>query len=131
MFDNYVFTNGTCHNVAENGKVIGFEAETRVTYYRGIPLSMVSEVEFEVDGLPVPREALRVSLDRKEWFTMAEAETVYDYKWEYGEPLVVRALVDGGLRKGEHDVTMRVKVWPAYYPMPAGGERTRKVIVGN
>lgn len=129
MFDNYVFTKDSCRNIAENGKTVGFEAETLITYYRGIPLSMVSEVELEVDGLPVPREKLLVSLDRQQWFTMAEAETVASYKWEYGEPLVVRAMVDGGLRRGEHDVTMRLKVWPAYYPMPAGGERTRRVVV--
>ena len=56
-------------------------------------------------------------------------ETVTFYKWEYGEPLYIRAYVDGGLRKGEHDVGLFVSVWPAYYPMPAGGRRERKVVI--
>lgn len=129
MFDNYVFTKDSCKNVTENGKIVGFEAETLITYYRGIPLSMVYDVGLEVDGLPVPREKISVSLDRETWFTLAEAETVASYKWEYGEPLYVRAGVPGGLRPGEHDVRMNVSVWPAYYPMPAGGERTRRVVI--
>lgn len=129
MFDNYVFTKDSCHNVEADGKIIGFELQTLITYYRGIPLSMVYHVGVEVDGIPVPRELLRISLDREEWFTLAEAETVATYKWEYSEPMYVRALVDGGLRKGEHDVRMSLSVWPAYYPMPAGGERKRKVVI--
>jgi hypothetical protein len=129
MFDNYVFTKDSCHNVEENGKIIGFEMQTLITYYRGIPLSMVYEVGISVDGIPVPREMLRISLDQVEWFTLAESETISTYKWEYSEPMYVRVLVDGGLRKGEHDIRMNLSVWPAYYPMPAGGERTRKVVI--
>jgi hypothetical protein len=129
VFDNYVFIENSCKNVAKGEKIIGFEAQTLITYYRGIPLSMVYDIGLEVDGLPVPREALRISLNGEDWFTPAEAETVTSCKWEYGEPLTVRALVDGGLRKGEHDVRMNVSVWPAYYPVPAGGERVRKVVI--
>lgn len=129
MFDNYVFTEGSCKNVIENGAVVGFEAETLITYYRGVPLSMVYDLGLEVDSLPVPREKLRISLDRETWFTLAEAETVTSYKWEYGEPLHVRADVAGGLRPGEHDIRMTLAVWPAYYPVPAGGERTRRVVI--
>ena len=131
MFDNYVFTEGSLRNITDGDRTIGFEAETLITYYRGIPLSMVYDIALECDGLPVPRELIRISLDKEIWFTLAEVETVAAYKWEYGEPLYIRALVDGGLRPGEHDVKMKVSVWPAYYPIPAGGERTRKIIIGS
>jgi hypothetical protein len=129
MFDRYVFTDNSCKNIEENGKVAGFELETLITYYRGVPLSMVYNVSLTVDGIPVPRELIRVSLDRDVWFTLPEAETVTSYKWEYGESLVVRALVEGGLRRGEHDVKLFVAVYPSYYPFPAGGEKTRKVLI--
>lgn len=41
MFDNNVFIKDTCKNVEENGKVIGFEMQTHITYYRAIPLSLL------------------------------------------------------------------------------------------
>lgn len=129
MFDNYVFTKDSCRNYEENGKVAGFEMKTLITYYRGIPLSMVYDIGVDVDSIPVPRERIRISLDEQEWFTLGEAETVTDYKWEYSEPLFVRVVNEGGLRPGEHDIRMKVVVWPAYYPAPAGGERTRKVMI--
>jgi hypothetical protein len=129
MFDRYVFTENSCRNVEEDGKMTGFELETLITYYRGVPLSMVYGVSLAVDGIPIPREMIRVSLDRDVWFTLSEAETATSYKWEYGEPMFVRALVEGGLRKGEHEVKLFVAVYPAYYPFPAGGERTRNVLI--
>ena len=50
MFDNNVFLQGTCKNVSEGGKVIGFEMQTNITYYRAIPLSMMEYVHVSVDG---------------------------------------------------------------------------------
>ena len=35
MFDGNVFIKDTCKNVVENGKVIGYEMQTHITYYRG------------------------------------------------------------------------------------------------
>jgi len=131
MFDNYVFIEGTCKNYEENGKVAGFELQTLITYYRGIPLSMVYDLAVAVDGIQVPTESIVISVDQENWFTLKEAETVTSvtYKWEYGEPLYIRVKVDGGLRKGEHDVKLNIAVFPAYYPLPAGGERTRRVVI--
>lgn len=50
MFDNNVFIPGTCKNVEENGKFIGYEMQTHITYYRGIPLSMINYLKVSVDG---------------------------------------------------------------------------------
>lgn len=129
MFDNYVFLEDSCKNFGEGEAIEGFELETLITYYRGVPLSMVYDVAVRVDGLPVPAEALRLSTDGTEWFTLREAETAIHVKWEFGEPLKVRACVPGGLRRGEHDVELSLAVFPAYYPMPAGGKRARRVTV--
>ena len=30
MFDNNVFIEGTCHNVEEDGKIIGYEMDTYI-----------------------------------------------------------------------------------------------------
>ena len=101
MFDNNVFIKGTCRNTVENGAVIGYELQTNITYYRGIPMSMIEFINVAVDGVEADVENIRISVDQNDWFTMKEAETVTTYKWEYGEPLYIRVLGEG-LPSGTH-----------------------------
>lgn len=129
MFDNNVFLENTCANVAEGDKVIGYEMQTNITYYRGIPLSMIEYIRVSADGEEVPEEDIRISLDRQDWFTLKEAETVTTYKWEYGEPLYVRVLKEGGLSKGTHKVKLTVATRTAYIPVPLEGIREREVVM--
>lgn len=129
MFDNNVFKENTCVNVEEDGKVIGFEMQTNITYYRGIPMSMIEYIKVAVDGEDEPAEDIRISLEKEDWFTLKEAETVTDYKWEYGEPLYVRVLKDGGLSKGTHKVKLTVATRTAYIPVPLEGIKEREVVI--
>ncbi|MGG7215065.1 C-glycoside deglycosidase beta subunit domain-containing protein [Clostridium nigeriense] len=130
MFDNNVFIDNSCVNVVENGKVIGYEMETNITYYRGIPLSMVENIRVEVDGKEEPSESIRISTDKTDWFTLKEAETVTSYKWEYGEPLYIRILKENGLNKGKHKVKLTVATRTAYIPVPLEGNKERTVAIG-
>lgn len=129
MFDNNVFIEGTCRNVAEDGKVTGYEMQTNITYYRGIPLSMIEYIRVEVDGEEAPQEDIRISLDCEDWFTLKEAETVTTYKWEYGDPLYIRVLKEGGLSKGTHKVKLTVATRTAYIPVPLEGIKEREVTI--
>ncbi len=129
MFDNNVFIEGTCKNVVENGEVIGYEMQTQITYYRGIPLSMVNFVAVEVDGIKVPEEDIRFTPDHIDWFTLKEMETVATIKWEYGIPATVRVLQKGSLSKGSHEVKLTVCTRTAYIPFPLEGNMTRTVII--
>lgn len=129
MFDNNVFKEGTCRNVAEGENVIGFQMETNITYYRGIPMSMIEYIRVEADGIPVPQENIVISVDEEDWFTLKEAETVTSYKWEYGEPLYIRVLQKGGLAKGMHRVKLTVATRTAYIPVPLEGIKEREVMI--
>ena len=129
MFDNNVFKENTFKNVEENGRVIGYQMETNITYYRGIPMSMIEYVKVAVDGEEAPVEDIRISIDEIDWFTLKEAETVTTYKWEYGEPLYVRVLKDGGVSKGAHKVKLTVATRTAYIPVPLEGIKEREVVV--
>ena len=126
MFDNNVFIAGTCTNAVENGAVVGYELQTNITYYRGIPLSMVEFIKVEVDGIEANVEDIRISVDHNDWFTMKEAETVTTYKWEYGEPLYIRVLGEG-LSVGKHKVQLTVATRTAYIPVPLVGVKVREV----
>ena len=127
MFDGNVFIKDTCKNVVENGKVIGFEMQTHITYYRGIPLSMINYLKVAVDGVEVPEEDIRFTPDAIDWFTLKEMETVSAIKWEYGTPGTVRVLKEGGLSKGHHQVKLTVCTRTAYIPVPLEGNMTRDV----
>ncbi len=128
MFDNNVFINDSCANMVENDVVTGFELSTNITYYRGIPMSMIEFIHVEVDGVEVPTDTLLISVDKTDWFTLKEAETVTTYKWEYGEPLYIR--VPGpGLAVGEHKVKLTVATRTAYIPVPLVGIKERTVVI--
>lgn len=130
MFDNYVFSEGSCKNVSDkDGKIIGFEMKTLITYYRGIPLSMVHDVQVKVDGVEVPRESIKFSANGKDYFTLSEMETVTTYRWEYGEEATVFVEKEGGLSKGEHEVSLTTVSRVSYIPVPFSGTRTRKVVI--
>ena len=123
MFDNNVYIDGTCKNVIENDQVIGYELQTNITYYRGIPMSMIVKVEVQEDGVDVPQENIRISVDYNDWFTLEEAKTVVSYKWEYGEPLYIRVLKEGGLSAGTHKMLLTEAVRTAYIPAPLEGRK--------
>ncbi len=129
MFENNVFVEGSCRNVEEDGKIIGYEMETYITYYRGIPLSMVNHIKVETDGVEVPRENIRFTPDHIDWFTLDEMETVAGIKWEYDQKATVRVLQEGGLPKGVHKVRLTVCTRTAYIPFPLEGVVTREVTI--
>ena len=130
MFDNNVFIEGTCKNTVEGGKITGYEMQTHITYYRGIPLSMVNDIQVKTDGCQEPRESIRCSVDQGEyWFTLDEMETVVGHKWEYGEPMLVRVFKEDGLSAGAHQVELTVIVRTAYIPVPLKGVKERTVVI--
>lgn len=130
MFDNNVFIEGTCKNTSEDGRITGYELQTHITYYRGIPLSMVNDIQVKTDGEEVPRDQIRCSVDGGEyWFTLDEMKTVTGHKWEFGEPMTVRVAQKNGLEKGEHKVELTVIVRTAYIPVPLKGVKERTVTI--
>lgn len=130
MFDNYVFTEGTCKNVVnKDGKINGFELKTLITYYRGIPLSMIHDIKVAVDGVEVPKDSIKFSPNGEDYFTLNEMETVTSYKWEYGEQATVFVEKEGGLSKGKHEVKLTTIIRVAYIPVPFDGSQTRIVTI--
>jgi len=129
FFDYYAFCDGSFRNVEKDGSIAGYSLKTKLTYYRGIPLSMVAALGIEVDGVPVPQESIKLSVDNEDWFTLDEMKTVTSYKWEFGEEADIFVEAPGGLSKGEHDILVRTTITVAYAPINFTGERMRRVIV--
>ena len=125
MFDNYVLSSKGFKNVDKDAKIVGFEMKTLISYYRGIPLSMVEDVKVKVDGEDIERDKIKFSVDGVDYFTLDEMETVTSYKWEYGLEATIFVEKDGGLAKGKHEVTLNQIIRVPYIPVPLDGINTR------
>jgi len=125
MFDNYVLSCNGFKNVEKDDKIVGFEMKTLISYYRGIPLSMVNDVKVKVDGEDIERYMIKFSADGLDYFTLDEMETVASYKWEYGQEATIFVEKDGGLAKGKHEVTLNQIIRVPYIPVPLEGINTR------
>lgn len=125
MFDNYVLSDDGFKNVEKDGDIIGYELRTRITYYRGIPLSMIEDIQLKVDSEEVPREKIRFSPDGETYFTLDEMWTVTTYKWEYGQEGIIFVEQQGGLPKGKHNISLTQGVRVSYIPVPFFGSKTK------
>lgn len=128
MFDYYVLSEGTVKNeTGADGTVKGFSMKTRINYYRGIPLSMIHDLEVALDGEKVARDAVKFTVDGVDYFTPDELETVTSMRWEFGEEATVFVEKEGGLPAGTHEVTLFQTIRTEYIPVPFIGERTERV----
>lgn len=127
MFDNYLFIKDTTKNVEKDGEVTGFQLQTYITYYRGIPLSMIHELKVSVDNVEVNSEDILFSPDQKVYFTLKELETCSTYRWEYGDLATIYVKRPGGVSKGKHDVSLTLAIRVAYIPVPFGASKTRTI----
>lgn len=115
MMDKHMICTDGFENVVEGGKLTGFALRARLPYYRGLGLSMVEDVAVTVDGEPVPRDAIRLELRGRSW-SLAEMETCYDEKWNFGEKARVIVARPGGLAPGEHRIELAERLRVSYLP---------------
>jgi Domain of unknown function (DUF6379) len=129
MFDRYMICEETVRNVTEGGKVSGFQFGARIAYYRGLGLSMVEGLGVSVDGVPVPAEDIRFTVGQRT-FTLAQMETEYEARWEFGEVATVTVLQPGGLPPGEHRIEFTEDLRISYMPFPLKGRDAKVIRIG-
>lgn len=121
MFDKYIICEDLFRNVTENGKVIGFQFNARLPYYRGLGISMIENLAVTVDAESFPREAVRATLHGNT-YTLDQMEKEYVDRWEFGEEGTLTVLKPGGLSQGEHHVAMQAQLRISYLPWPLIGK---------
>lgn len=129
MFDRYMICEETVRNVTEGGTVTGFQFGARIAYYRGLGLSMVESLAVSVDGEVVPPGNIRFTVGTRT-FTLAQMETEYEARWEFGDVATVTVLRPGGLAPGEHRIEFIEDLRIAYMPFPLKGRDSKVVRVG-
>ncbi|MDF2511154.1 MAG: hypothetical protein K0S04_1020 [Herbinix sp.] len=116
MYPRHMYKPDGFKNVEAEGKVIGFQFDTRIQYYRGVTLSIIRNIEVCVDGEEFKREDIRFTLEG-DTFTLDEMETVISYRWKFGQFATITVLKDGGLAKGKHHITSTQTIAPSYMPV--------------
>jgi hypothetical protein len=124
MFDKYIICDDLFNNVTEGDRITGFQFNGRLPYYRGLGISMVENLEVSVDEETYSRQAIRVTLHGNT-YSLDEMEKEYEDRWEFGEPGTVTVLKPGGLKPGEHKVTLVDTLRISYLPWPLVGKDSK------
>ena len=127
MFDKYIIGEDSIRNVSEGGAVVGFAFDSRISYYRGLGVSMVEPFEIRIDGAePIPAESILFTLGDRTW-TADELAADGDSRWELLDTATITALVAGGLPAGEHKVEITEVLRVSYLPFLSRTTYTRTV----
>lgn len=116
MYPRHMYKPDGFKNVEVDGKIIGFQFDTRIQYYRGVTLSIIRNIEVNVDGEEFKREDIRFTLEG-DTFTLDEMETVITYRWKFGQFATITVLKEGGLTRGKHHIESTQTIAPSYMPV--------------
>lgn len=117
MFDPYIIVENSLRNVRDGDDVVGFAFEARCGYYRRLILSMVEDLAVTVDGVPQPREAVRLTVEGRT-YTLDDLRGEFVAAWEFGEPATVTVMAEGGLAPGAHELGLSERLRISYLPGP-------------
>lgn len=126
MMDNKMIVEGSLENFEEDGATKGFCFLGRLPYYRGLGLSMIEDIQVEVDGEAANRADVRFQAHGNT-YTLDEMESVYDDRWNFGEKAKIIVLRDGGLSDGSHSVTFAVRMRVSYLPFVPTTKDTKEL----
>ena len=113
MFDKYMVLTRGFQNVLEKGSIVGFQIKVRITYYRGVYLSLIGGFDVTVDGEAFKRDQMRFTTGGRT-YSFDELAKVEDVQWPFGEPATLTVLKPGGLKPGIHDVQVSETIRVSY-----------------
>lgn len=117
-FGNSVLCEQGFKNIKKEEKTIGFQVRVRISYYRGIALSILDGYEIEVDGEEFGNDDISFSLDNKEYIPVNDLGNYVDKRWEYGDKAYLHIQKEGGLARGLHHVKVTQRIAVPYLPFP-------------
>lgn len=128
MYDRYMICEDSVRNVGENGRPEGFEFDVRITYYRGIVVSMIDGFDVTVDDETFDRDKITFTV-RDRTYTLDELLEDEETRWEFGERATLRIAKAGGLARGEHTIEAVQHLRIPYMPQGLRGADKKTVSV--
>jgi len=102
-------------NVYENGKAIGFQVAIRSLYYRGVWLSQLRPATVIVDGEKFENDQITWTISGKR-YEQKDLANYSDVQWYLLEPAILTIKKPGGLKMGEHEVSVSYLHSSSYMP---------------
>ncbi|KAB7672106.1 DUF6379 domain-containing protein [Bacillus sp. B1-b2] len=130
MFEKYLISEKTFHNVESTGEIIGYNVGLRIPYYRGITLSCVNEINLTINGVSISHDDMTVMVETGS-FPYRELSTVINNRWEMTEEAVIFVNAPGGLEAKEHIIEAFVSLRISYQPHPNTGADKKIVKLGT
>jgi len=127
MLENHMLLTRGFQNVRQDGKVIGFQLLVKIAYYRGVFLPLIGGFEISVDGQNYSVDQMRFTIGHNT-YTFDETAQAEDVRWEFGEPLKITVLKEGGLTPGTHEVSFSQTIKPSYGAGSGNVSRTKRAI---
>lgn len=126
MFEKYMICEDGFRNVAEGSKIIGFQFNARLPYYRGLGISMIESIWITIDGEDIPRDKIRLLLHGRT-YTLDEMESEADERWEFGEVATLLVEKSGGLQPGKHTIALKDHLRISYLPFPLYAQSAKEL----
>ena len=118
MYDRWLIVEEGFKNVRQNGQVTGFQVRVRIGNYRGLPLSLIDDMQVKVDGQSFSRDQIRFTVAAGT-FTLDELKQRPDARWQFTEFATLTVLNPGGLTPGFHTVEVTEKFRSTSGALPA------------
>ncbi len=128
-FGNSIVCDQGFKNVFEDGKAIGFQVRVRISYYRGIPVSLLEGYEIVVDDETYTNKDISFSLDGEKFYTMEELGYHPELRWEFGDKAYLHIAKPGGLKRGLHTVKVTQYINVPYLPFATNFHQEKKLTI--
>ena len=102
-------------NVTEGRNVTGFQVPFRLTTYRGIYLSQLTEATITVNGEKFEGDQITWTIHGKTYL-QKDLENISDVHWSPLEPAIFTVKKPGGLALGMYDVEIAFGYSQSYIP---------------
>jgi sugar phosphate isomerase/epimerase len=100
----------------KDGKFAAVEVYARCFYYRGIPLSLIDNIQIKIDGIVYNTDKISFEID-DEVFRFAQMATVTQFYWNYGHFATIIVDLPGGLDEDRpHEVSLKFSSRTYYLP---------------
>jgi len=110
VYEQYLLTNREFCNVAQDGRVTGFQIKIRIPAYRALCVAKIDDISVELDGEKFSRDKLTFTAGGRS-YPLDGLRTVMDLYWRFGELATVTVSKPGGLATGMHTVTVGILVY--------------------
>lgn len=115
MLEKHSIQSRGFNNVLEEGNVVGFQVPIRLTYYRGVWLSMLRPATLTADGEIFEGDQITWTINGT-IYEQSELADFPDVNWNIQDLAILTVKKPGGLELGLHDIEVFYTYSASYLP---------------